>query len=188
MVKSTGIKSNRNQTKRVPCVWMTTQIAKFHGINNDPRVCLSWAIRRLPLIGHTGVCNNFPYGTHEFCLSKYPHGIHMKPMCACHLYCPCWANVWLPLWGHTWAAINGAHWSMQQFSTWYPCVLPLKVPIWDPHKTHVCLPSALPMLDPNVITFCEANVANVLERPCVLSLETPTSQVIKMVNPAGVQW
>ena len=43
----------------------------------------------------------------------------------------------VPLMGHTWAATNGAHLSMQQFSTWSPWVLPLKVPIWNPHETHV---------------------------------------------------
>ena len=104
---------------------------------NDPRVCLSWATRGLPLMGHTGVCHNFPRGAHVFCLSKDPHGTRMKPMCVCRLYCPCWANVWLPLWGHTWTATHGAHWSMQQFSTCYPWVLPLKGPTWDPYETHV---------------------------------------------------
>ena len=113
----------------------------------------------LPLMGHTGICHNFPRGTHVFCLSKDQHRTHMKPMSVYNMYCLCWANVWLPLWGHTWAATNGAHWRMQQFSTWDPCVLPLKVPIWDPHKTHVYLPSALPMLGPCVISFCEAKVS-----------------------------
>ena len=120
-----------------------------------PLVGHTWAVTN----GHTGVYNNFPRGTHVFCLSNNPHGTHMKPMCVYHLYCPCWANVWLPLWGHTWAATNGEHWSIQQFSTWGPWVLPLKVTIWDPHKTHVCLPSTLPILGPCVKTFCEANVS-----------------------------
>ena len=101
------------------------------GPMNDPCVCLSWVTRGLPLMGHTGVCNSLSRGTHAFCLSKGPHGTHMKPMCVCHLYCPCWAHVWLPLWGHTWAATNGVHWSMEQISTWCPFVLPLKGPTWD---------------------------------------------------------
>ena len=42
-----------------------------------------------------------------------------------------------------WILANGAHWSMQQFSTWYPCVLPLKGPTWGSHETHVCLPSRI---------------------------------------------
>ena len=142
----------------------------------------------LPLMGHTGVCNNFPRGTHVFCLSKDPYGTHMKPMCVFHLYCPCWANVWLLLWGHTWAATNGAHWSMQQFSMWGPCVLPLEVPIWNPHKTHVCLPSSFAHVGPICDFFLWGQSELLLKGPCVLPLETPTSQVIKMVSPAGVQW
>ena len=42
---------------------------------------------------------------------------------------------------------------MQQFSTWYPCVLPPNGPTWDPHETHVCLPSVLSMLGQFVITI-----------------------------------
>ena len=63
------------------------------GSMNDPRVCFAWATRGLPLMGHIGVCNNFPCGTRAICLSKYPHGIHMKPICVCHLYSPCLVNV-----------------------------------------------------------------------------------------------
>ena len=98
---------------------------------NDPRVCLSWATCGLPLIGHTGVCNNFQRGTHGFCLSKDPHGTHMKPMCICHLYGPCWATMWLPLLGLTWAATEGASRSMQQFAMWVFCLSKY------PHGTHI---------------------------------------------------
>ena len=117
------------------------------------------ATHGLSLMGHTGEWNNSPRGTHVFCLSNDPHGTHTKPICVCHLYCPFWANMWLPLWGHRWAATNGAHWSMEQFSMWGPCVLPLKGPISDPHKTQICLQSAWPMLEPCVITFCEVNLS-----------------------------
>ena len=108
----TGLGYPDSKIPRAP--WMTHVCA-----SHRPHVGCHWSM-------HTGVCNNFPRGTHGFCLSKDPHGTQMKPMCICHLYGPCWATMWLPLWGHTRAATKGADWSMQQLSMWGPCVLPLK--------------------------------------------------------------
>ena len=60
------------------------------------------ATRGLPLMGYTGVWNNFPRGVHVFCLSKNPFGTHKKPMCVYPLRYPSWAHVWLlsvrPMW------------------------------------------------------------------------------------------
>ena len=91
-------------------------------------MCLSWATRGLPLMGHTGICSNFPRGTYVFCLSRYPHGTHMKPMQVWHLYCPCLVHVRIPIVGPMEAATNGAHWSLQQFAMWGLRVLPLETP------------------------------------------------------------
>ena len=109
---------------------------------------LGWCvitIMGLPLMGHTGVCNTFPWGV---------EGV---------------------VGGGGGGGGVGAD------------VFRLKVPIWDPYKTHVCLLSTLPILSPSMITFL-GQCKLLLEGPCDLSLEAPTSQVIKMVSPAGVQW
>ena len=114
------------------------------GPMNDPRVCFSRATRGLPLMGHTGVCNNFPRATHIFCLPKDRRETHV-------CLPSCWANMWLPLWGHTWAATNGAHWIMQQFSTCYPYVLPppqkKKKPTWNPCVFAICFAHVGPICD-----------------------------------------
>ena len=97
---------------------------------------LSWVQCRLPLMGHTSVCNNFPCGANLFCLSKYPHGAHMELLCACHRIihigpmCDCllWGQYGLPLMG----------------------------------PTRVCKKK--------------------------IPLETPSSQVMKMLSQTGVQW
>ena len=89
-----------------------------------------------PLMAHTRaatngahqVCSNFPRGAHVFCLSKHLCGTQMKPMYVCHLFYSCWAHVCLPFVGLMWAATNGAHWSLLQFSTLWPCALPLERP------------------------------------------------------------
>ena len=88
------------------------------GPMNDPRVCLSWATRGLPLMGHTGVCHNFPRGAHVFFLSKDTMGptwnpcvfaiciTHVGPICNYHyhygathglpcVFTICIAHVWL---------------------------------------------------------------------------------------------
>ena len=112
--------------------------AKFHGSHEWPT--------RVPFMDHMWAATN---GTHlsmqQFstwysCVLplKGPTWDPDEAHLCCHLYCPCWANVWLPLWGHTWAATHGAHWSMQQFSTWYPCVLLLKWPTWA-HMKPMCV-------------------------------------------------
>ena len=129
----TGLGYPDSKIPRAP--WMT-HVCASHG----PHVGCHWSM-------HTWVSNNFPRGTHGFCLSKDPHGTQMKPMCNCHLYGPCWATMWLPLWGHTWAATKGHTGVCNNFPCGAHVFCLSKVPTWHPHKTHVCLQSALPMLD-----------------------------------------
>ena len=136
------------------------------------------------LRGHTGVCNNFPRGTHVFCLSKNPHGTHMKPVCVCHLYYPCWVNMWLSLWGHTWAAANGAHGSMQQFPMYFASQSTHTGPTYNPCVFTICVAHVRPMCAYFLWGQCEL----LLEAPCALPLKTPTLQMAKMAIPAGVQW
>ena len=93
-----------------------------------PGMCLSWAPRGLPLMGHTGVCSNSPLVAHVFCLSRYLHGTRMKPMQVWHLYCPCLVRVGLPIMRPMWDATNRAHWSLQQFAMWGLRALPLETP------------------------------------------------------------
>ena len=86
---------------------------------------------------------------------------------------------------------------MQQFSTWGPCVLPLKVPThmgptWNPCVYHLYCP-CWPMFVYSIWGPMWAAGHWGLQKfstwgPCTLPLEIPTSQAIKMVNPAGVRW
>ena len=120
-------------------------VFKWLNLNHSPSLCdchspsLPVTVKRVSLLFTTG---SFPTGL------GYPDSkIPRAP----------WMHVW-PLMGHMWAATNRAHWSMQQFSTWYPWVLPVKGPTWDPHETHVCLPSVWPILGQYVITIMGPHV------------------------------
>ena len=126
---------------------LVTRRTSFAGVLHS--LLTQWACRWSPNASECNPINykvwseiNHPFSNRSNVTSQIAkfHGPHEWPTC-------------VPLMGHTWAATNGSHWSMPQFSTWGPCVFPLKGPTWDPRETHVCLPSVLPMLGQYVITI-----------------------------------
>ena len=135
--------------------------------------CPCWANVWLPIIGpHVGY--------HYWGTLGYATIFHVGPMCfasqnthmgttcvTCHLYCPYWAHVWLPFMRPMWAATNWAHYIVQQFSTWGPCVLPLKVPTCNQCLFTICVAHVRSVCDYLLWGQCELPLVGF----CVLPLE-----------------